>query len=103
MNLSIIATIAYGLLALAGGIMGYVKVKSQASLISGTVSGILLILAAIASLNGQAWGIFVAAAITVVLIIVFVIRFLKTRKFMPAGLMIVAGIPTFALIFSQLF
>ncbi|MDY7013531.1 MAG: TMEM14 family protein, partial [Cyanobacteriota bacterium] len=43
MNFSIIAAIAYGLLALFGGIMGYVKVKSKASLISGTISGVLLI------------------------------------------------------------
>ena len=101
MNFSIIAAIAYGLLALLGGIMGYIKVKSKASLISGTTSGILLICAAIASLVGQGWGIFMAAAITVVLIVVFVIRFVKTRKFMPAGLMIVAGIPTLALILAR--
>jgi uncharacterized membrane protein (UPF0136 family) len=102
MNLGIIAAIAYGLLALIGGIMGYVKVKSQTSLVSGMISGVLLILAAIASGGGQVWGTVLAATITAALIVVFVIRFLKTRKFMPAGLMIIAGIPTFAAIFTQL-
>jgi uncharacterized membrane protein (UPF0136 family) len=102
MNLGIIAAIAYGLLALVGGVMGYAKVKSTASLVSGTVSGILLILAAIAYLVGQSWGLILATAITAILIVVFIVRFAKTRKFMPAGLMIVVGVPVLALMGMQL-
>jgi uncharacterized membrane protein (UPF0136 family) len=42
----------YGLLSLAGGIMGYVKAKSRASLIAGGISGVLLLGgAALASSN----------------------------------------------------
>jgi uncharacterized membrane protein (UPF0136 family) len=38
--------IVFGLLTIAGGIMGYVKAGSNASLIAGSLSGLLLLLAA---------------------------------------------------------
>jgi uncharacterized membrane protein (UPF0136 family) len=94
MNLSIIAVIAYGVLAIGGGIMGYLKSQSQASLISGITSGVLLLIAGGLQLAGQDWGKFLGMAIASALIIVFVIRLVKTRKFMPAGIMIIAGVAT---------
>ena len=39
-------TAAYGLVSLAGGILGYVRADSMASLIAGGISGILLLLCA---------------------------------------------------------
>jgi uncharacterized membrane protein (UPF0136 family) len=98
MNLGITAALGYGILTLIGGIMGYVKAKSQASLISGLVSGSLLILAGIAQLMGQSWGLILAAAISAALAIVFVIRLVKTRKFMPAGMLILASLVSFGAI-----
>lgn len=92
MSAGAIAAIAYGLLAFVGGIVGYTKAKSKPSLISGTVSGVLLIMAGIVSSLGLGWGVSLAAIITAVLVIVFVVRLLKTRKFMPAGIMIIAGV-----------
>jgi len=92
MTLEIIAAIAYGLLTFLGGILGYLQAKSKMSLISGGISGILLILCGILELQGMGWAKGVALAITGVLIVVFGMRLAKTRKFMPAGLMIIAGI-----------
>lgn len=92
MSSGAIAAIAYGLLALVGGIVGYTKAKSKPSLISGTVSGVLLIIAGILSSVGVGWATSLAAIITAVLVVVFVVRLLKTRKFMPAGIMIIAGV-----------
>jgi uncharacterized membrane protein (UPF0136 family) len=92
MNPGIIAAIAYGLLSIVGGILGYTKAKSQASLISGLISGILLILGGILAYQGMGWGLVLAAIVTGVLIVVFVLRLSKTRKFMPAGLMLIAGV-----------
>lgn len=92
MNLGVLAAVVYGILAIAGGIFGYVKVKSQPSLISGIVSGVLLLLGGIGLQQGAGWGLPLAIGVTIVLIVVFAIRFAKTRKFMPAGLMILAGI-----------
>lgn len=98
MNLGIAAALGYGTLTLIGGIMGYVKAKSQASLISGLLSGSLLILAGIAQLLGQSWGLILAAAISAVLVVVFILRLAKTRKFMPAGMLILASLASFGAI-----
>ncbi|MEM7773078.1 MAG: TMEM14 family protein [Cyanobacteria bacterium P01_E01_bin.6] len=92
MTAGAIAAIAYGLLALIGGIFGYVKVKSKPSLISGGISGVLLIMAGILGGTGMTWGIPIAAIITAVLVVVFAVRLIKTQKFMPAGIMLIAGI-----------
>ncbi|WP_341732587.1 TMEM14 family protein [Microcoleus sp. EPA2] len=98
MNLGIAAALGYGTLTLIGGIMGYVKAKSQASLISGLLSGSLLILAGIAQILGQSWGLILAAAISAVLVVVFILRLAKTRKFMPAGMLILASLASFGAI-----
>ncbi len=90
-DLGVIAAFAYGVLALVGGIIGYAQAKSTASLISGIVSGVLLIAAGVLQRQGMAWGGILAAVITAVLVVVFIVRLIKTRKFMPAGLMIIAG------------
>jgi len=102
MNLAVIAAIAYGILAIIGGVMGYAQAKSKISLIAGCGCGILLLVSAIFQAQGQAWALFAALAITIVLLLAFVMRFVKTRKFMPAGLMLVLGIPTLGMLISQL-
>ncbi len=102
MSLGIITAIAYGVLAIVGGIMGYVKAKSKASLISGSISGLLVILGGVMQLQGQAWGLIIAAIVTAVLVIVFAMRLAKTRKFMPAGLMSVLGVVALGVMLNQL-
>lgn len=90
--LGIVAAIAYGILAIVGGIIGYIQAKSKASLISGTISGLLLIFGGVMQLQRQNWGLLLTTVVTVLLVFVFTIRAAKTRKFMPAGLMSVLGI-----------
>jgi uncharacterized membrane protein (UPF0136 family) len=102
MNLGTAAAIGYGILTLVGGIMGYVKAKSQASLISGLVSGSLLIFAGSAQLMGQSWGLTLAAAISAVLAIVFIVRLVKTQKFMPAGMLILASLASLGAIVYEI-
>ncbi|HEY9642795.1 MAG TPA: TMEM14 family protein [Coleofasciculaceae cyanobacterium] len=96
MSAAALSAIIYGILAIGGGILGYVKVKSQQSLISGVISGILLLVGGIGQLQAAAWGLPLSIAVTLVLITVFAIRLAKTRKFMPAGLMIIAGLVALA-------
>ena len=79
----------YGLVVILGGIMGYVKVKSQVSLFSGVGSGIALLIAWFVCRQMPLVGLGLATLLGIVLFIVFVLRFLKTRAFMPAGLMMV--------------
>ena len=102
MNPGVIAAIAYGTLTIAGGVMGYVQARSKISLISGSISGILLVVSGLMLLQGQSWGLTLATVVTAVLILAFVIRLVKTRKFMPAGLMMLLGVPTLAVMLNQL-
>lgn len=102
MNLGIIAALAYGILAIVGGIIGYVQARSQVSLISGIISGLLLILAAYFQLQGQSWGLILAAVVTGVLVVVFAGRLAKTRKLMPAGLMTGLGVLALVVMVHQL-
>lgn len=101
MNPGIIAAIAYGILAIIGGVIGYIQAQSKASLISGSISGLLLIFGGVMQLQGQTWGLILSAAVTVVLIIVFAIRLAKTRKFMPAGLMTALGVAALVIMLKQ--
>lgn len=98
-----VAAIAYGILVLIGGIAGYAKAKSQVSLISGSISGVLLLIAGIWQLSGNSGGNFLALVVTAVLIVVFALRLVKTRKFMPAGLVLIAGVVTLVLILIDSF
>ncbi|UKO99601.1 TMEM14 family protein [Nostoc sp. UHCC 0870] len=103
MNLSIIAAIAYGMLAIIGGIIGYFQANSQVSLLSGIISGSLLVFAAYLQLQGQAWALILATCITAALVIFFALRLAKTRKFMPAGLMTIFGMLALTVMVRQLF
>lgn len=101
MNFSIVAVFAYGILAIVGGIIGYIQANSKVSLISGTISGLLLVIAGFFQLQGQGWAAILAAVVTAVLVVVFAVRFAKTRKFMPAGLMVILGIVTLVVSFGN--
>ncbi|MGK7891470.1 MAG: TMEM14 family protein [Leptolyngbyaceae cyanobacterium] len=93
MDMTGIVAIAYGILAAVGGIVGYRKANSKPSLISGLVSGLLLIIAGLVAAS-QPWGAWLALGVTALLVIVFAIRLVKTQKFMPAGIMLTAGLAT---------
>ena len=102
MNPGVIAAITYGVLAIVGGVMGYVQAQSKISLLAGGGCGVLLLISAILQSQGQAWGLLAATGVTVILLLAFTMRLFKTRKFMPAGLMLVLGIPSLGVMISQL-
>jgi len=77
----------YGALVLAGGAMGWAKAKSKPSLISGIVFGAALIVVGFGIHQGHAADVWVAIALAGLLAAMMGVRFAKTRKFMPAGLM----------------
>lgn len=85
-------TLLYGILSIVGGAIGYKQAGSQVSLISGFVSGLLLLVGAYLLFGGAPLGPLLSAIVTLLLVIVFTIRLAKTRKFMPAGLMIIVGV-----------
>ena len=102
MNPGVVAAIAYGILVIVGGIIGYVQAKSKASLISGIISGLLLVTAGVMQLQGQGLGLILAIVVTIALIIVFAMRLAKTRKFMPAGLMTALGVAALVVMLKQM-
>lgn len=96
----LIATVFYGFLSIGGGIIGYIKSNSKVSLISGGVSGILLLILAVIINRGNQWAIAVAGLIIALLVVVFVVRWFKTKKFMPPIPMIFFGILSLIIIFN---
>ncbi len=102
MNLSVVVVIVYGTLTIVGGLFGYLKSRSKASIVSGSFSGLLLILSAWVYWQGQRWGLLLGAIITSALIAIFAVRFKKTRQFIPAGSMAFLGAVTLAILISQL-
>ncbi|MGK7882336.1 MAG: TMEM14 family protein [Crocosphaera sp.] len=100
--MKIIATLIYGILLLLGGIFGYTKAKSKPSLISGVISGLLLLISGVLQWQQISVGLILAQILTLVLAIVFAIRLWKTRKFMPAGLMLVVSVATLVILVSTI-
>lgn len=84
--------IIFALLTIAGGIMGYVKAGSTASIIAGSISGILLLVAAFLLPTHIAAGLVLAAVVSVLLAGRFLPAFLKTGKPMPAGMMSILSV-----------
>jgi uncharacterized membrane protein (UPF0136 family) len=84
--------IIFGLLTIVGGVMGYVKAGSTASIIAGSISGILLLVAACLLPAHLAMGLAVAAVVSIALAGWFVPAFIKTGLVMPAGLMSVLSV-----------
>ncbi|HTY86053.1 MAG TPA: TMEM14 family protein [Candidatus Acidoferrum sp.] len=86
----------YIVLLLAGGMIGFFKAKSQASLISAAIFAALLAL--------TQTGLFaanvardLANVLLAALLVVFAIRLTKTKKFMPSGMMLALTLLALAL------
>src|SRR5438477_8999772 len=84
--------IVFGLLTIVGGVIGYVKAGSTASIIAGSISGILLLIAAWVLPGNLVLGLALAAVISIALAGRFIPAFIKTGHLMPAGLMSVLSV-----------
>lgn len=93
MHTALLASLSlFALLVFVGGIIGYVKAKSRASLISGIGSAMLLgIASSLVSAGSVRAGAGLGAFIALALIGRFFPAFMKTRKVMPAGMVVVLG------------
>jgi uncharacterized membrane protein (UPF0136 family) len=82
----------FGLLTIAGGVMGFLKAKSTPSLVAGGVAGALLLLAGyLVGTSNMKIGLVIALVDCLALAGRFVPAFLKTKKVMPAGMMAALG------------
>ncbi len=84
--------IVFGLLTIAGGVIGFVKAGSAASIIAGSLSGILLLVAAFLLPAHLAAGLAIGAIVSILLAGQFIPKFIKTGQIMPAGLMSVLSL-----------
>ncbi len=92
----------FGVLTIAGGVMGFVKAKSKPSLIAGAIAGALLVLAGYLQGTTGRLGLFLGLAVSAALAGRFVSAYRKSKKVMPAGLMAVLGIIGAALAIAAL-
>jgi uncharacterized membrane protein (UPF0136 family) len=84
--------IIFGILTIAGGIVGYAKAGSVISVVSGSIAGILLLVAAWLMPDHQAAGLIVALVVSVLLAGRFVPIFFQKHQVMPALLMSVLSV-----------
>jgi uncharacterized membrane protein (UPF0136 family) len=93
MTPSLILWIYIGLLVL-GGLMGFLKAKSKPSLIASAAFAGALALFNTGVINWPP----AADVLLVLLLVVFGIRYGKTKKFIPAGMMIILTAATLVLL-----
>jgi uncharacterized membrane protein (UPF0136 family) len=82
----------FGALTIAGGVMGYAKAGSAASIIAGSISGILLLIGAWLIPSNQVAGLALTLIVSLLLLIYFASKFMRTSAFMPAGLMSILSV-----------
>jgi uncharacterized membrane protein (UPF0136 family) len=94
MTAPIIVLWVYIVLLEAGGVVGFVKAGSRASLIASSVFALPLILAALGIVPAV-----VADGVIGFLLVFMGVKFAKSKKFMPSGLMVILSVAALALRF----
>jgi len=84
--------VVFGVLTIAGGVVGYVKAGSVASIIAGSITGVLLLVAAFLLPEHRAIGLATAFIVSLLLAAQFVPKFIRTGRVMPAGMMSVLSV-----------
>jgi uncharacterized membrane protein (UPF0136 family) len=84
--------IVFGVLTIVGGLIGYLKAGSTVSIIAGSITGILLIVAGFALPEHRMLGLAVGLLISLLLLGQFLPKFVRTGRVMPAGMMTVLSV-----------
>jgi uncharacterized membrane protein (UPF0136 family) len=89
----------YALLLAVGGVMGFVKARSHASLITGVLSGLAALVALILARAGSSFGLPLGELLATGLFVLFGYRYaLRSRKFMPSGMLAVVSLVVLAIL-----
>ena len=91
MNLPDAAVVIYGALVALGGLMGYRRARSIPSLVLGLFFGVALILSALLAGAGGAVPEDLPLWLVLGLTVLSLYRLNATRRFMPAGLLVLLG------------
>jgi len=89
--------IIFGVLTIAGGVIGYVSKGSVPSIVAGAICGILLLVSAFLMPNHLFAGLAIAAIISLLLAGQFVPKFIKSGQAMPAGMMSILSVIGFVM------
>ena len=79
----------FGIVSIVFGLLGYWRAKSKASLIAGSLSGVLLIVSYY--LNAP-YGLYLGLGVCGLLLARFLPAFLKNKKIYPAGIMAILAL-----------
>jgi len=82
----------YVVLLLVGGLVGFLKAGSKPSLITSSIAAVLLILTMLPGVFQPNFARGMANVVLIVLLLAFTVRLSKTRKFMPAGMLLAVTI-----------
>jgi uncharacterized membrane protein (UPF0136 family) len=89
----------YGILVAAGGVMGYVKAGSIASLISGGGAGLILLGASVAMMRGSySLGWWISLLVALLLLGRFGMAAMNDFKLMPGGMVIAMSLLVLAVL-----
>jgi uncharacterized membrane protein (UPF0136 family) len=92
----------YAVLLGAGGLIGFLKAGSKPSLIAGSISALVALAAVALSLadKNRNMGIALGLILSISLFILFAYRYaVKTRKFMPSGMLAVVSLVVLSVMF----
>ena len=84
--------IIFGILTIAGGVIGYVNKGSLPSIIAGSISGILLLAAAFLLPQHLVAGLALGLLVSLLLAGQFLPKFIRSGQAMPAGMMSVLSV-----------
>jgi len=93
-----IVLLVLSVLVLVGGIIGFVKAKSKASIIAGVISAILLGGSYVYSLTDAKRGLIAGDVVCLLLAIMFRVRWRISKKFMPSGMLAILMVLSLAFI-----
>lgn len=92
----------YSSIILAGGVFGFLKAGSIASLISGVLFSTLLMITGLSLLKGFEFATHSALILTAFLTIFFGYRFIFTHVWMPSGIMFFISTIVFLLVMLEM-
>ncbi len=102
MNIPMIFVLLFGVFTLIGGVMGYVQAGSMASIVAGSVSGILLLVCAAGIYRGNRIAAIGALVISLLLGGRFLMTLVKNFKVMPDFLMVLFSLATILVVIQFL-
>ncbi len=92
----------YAFIVMLGGIIGFIKAHSGASLMMGLLFGTLLMVSAFAVYKRKVVGIWISLALVLILDAFFTYRFMQTLRFLPSGLFSLLSLITLFLMIFEL-